>query len=423
MRIKRNIRFVTCLRHSKSGPDNYSIRLRISWAGLQQTFATGITVPVTSWDKSTSQITGPDSDRLNAIINDYSQTLDEIMQRFELIEKRVPDIDELTRLFDEESGAYVNTDPEPPKIPTVHEAFDEFMLDRGDMNSWTEGTHEKFRALQKKFDTLDPNLQFSQIDDAWLSKFIRHLIDQKFKNTTIQKNIAFIRWFLRWAVTKEYYLGKSHETFRPKLKGSHFENKTIIFLTEDELQKLHDHEFADDQQHLARVRDIFLFACYSGLRFSDISALRRSQIQGDMIRLTTKKTDDNLDIELNRHTKEILARYADTDNPDGKALPVVSNQKTNEYLKTACKVAGIKTPQRIIYFSGNRRIEESHPKYELITFHAARRTFITQALRLGIPIPVIMKWSGHKDMKMLKPYMEIVDELKAREMKKFDQMA
>ena len=57
-----------------------------------------------------------------------------------------------------------------------------------------------------------------------------------------------------------------------------------------------------------------------------------------------------------------------------------------------------------------------------MSFHAGRRTFITIALLLEIPIPVIMQWSGHHDTKMLKPYMAVVDELRKREMKKFDSL-
>ena len=67
-------------------------------------------------------------------------------------------------------------------------------------------------------------------------------------------------------------------------------------------------------------------------------------------------------------------------------------------------------------------VEVVQPKYELITFHAARRTFITHAVRLGIPIEVVMKFSGHHSPEMLKPYLKIVDELKKKEMTKFDQM-
>ena len=59
-------------------------------------------------------------------------------------------------------------------------------------------------------------------------------------------------------------------------------------------------------------------------------------------------------------------------------------------------------------------------KWELITTHCARRTFVVNSLRLGIPAEVIMKWTGHSDFKAMKPYIEIVDELKKENMSRYD---
>jgi integrase len=80
----------------------------------------------------------------------------------------------------------------------------------------------------------------------------------------------------------------------------------------------------------------------------------------------------------------------------------------------------IDEPQRIVYFIGNERYEEVYPKYELLTSHCGRRTFIVSALYLGIPAEVIMKWTGHSDYDSMKPYVKIIDDLKRDSMKKFD---
>ena len=66
---------------------------------------------------------------------------------------------------------------------------------------------------------------------------------------------------------------------------------------------------------------------------------------------------------------------------------------------------GANEPQRIVYFIGNQRYEEVYPKYELLTSHCGRRTFIINALYLGINAEVIMKWTGHNDYKSMKPYI------------------
>ena len=127
-------------------------------------------------------------------------------------------------------------------------------------------------------------------------------------------------------------------------------------------------------------------------------------------------------IELNDHAKAILDKYKDDDIKDGLALPVISNVKMNARLKILGQVCGIDEPIRIVYFQGNERIEQVMPKWALLTTHCGRRTFVVTALQLGIPSEVIMKWTGHSDMKAMKPYMAIVDELKERAMSRFNDL-
>ena len=103
-------------------------------------------------------------------------------------------------------------------------------------------------------------------------------------------------------------------------------------------------------------------------------------------------------------------------------MPVISKVKMNARLKILGQVCGIDEPIRIVYFQGNERIEQVMPKWALLTTHCGRRTFVVTALQLGIPSEVIMKWTGHADMKAMKPYMAIVDELKERAMSRFNDL-
>ena len=96
--------------------------------------------------------------------------------------------------------------------------------------------------------------------------------------------------------------------FRPKLKDT---QKKIIFLTWEELTKLREFEIPPAKQSLDRVRDVFLFQCFTGLRYSDVYNLRRSDIKEDHIEVTTIKTSDSLVIELNEYSKAILEKYQD----------------------------------------------------------------------------------------------------------------
>ena len=77
-------------------------------------------------------------------------------------------------------------------------------------------------------------------------------------------------------------------------------------------------------------------------------------------------------------------------------------------------------PIRETYYRGNERIDEVTPKYALLSTHTGRRTFICNALALGIPVQVVMKWTGHSDYKAMKPYIDIADEIKINAMTKFN---
>ena len=163
-----------------------------------------------------------------------------------------------------------------------------------------------------------------------------------------------------------------------------------------------------------------MFQCFTGLRYSDVENLKKSDIRENFIEVTTVKTSDNLIIELNNHSKDIIEKYKDYFNKYNKAFPVITNQKMNDYLKELAEIAEITEPIRETYYKGNERIDEVTPKYNLLSTHAGRRTFICNALALGIPPQVVMKWTGHSDYKAMKPYIDIADQTKINAMEKFN---
>ena len=126
-------------------------------------------------------------------------------------------------------------------------------------------------------------------------------------------------------------------------------------------------------------------------------------------------------IELNKYSKAILDKYKNETFPYNMALPVISNQRMNEYLKEMGKLCELNTPISEVYYKGNVRIENVSPKHELLSTHTARRTFISNALMKGIPVDVVMKWTGHSDYDAMKPYIAIADKAKKNEMSKFDE--
>ena len=98
------------------------------------------------------------------------------------------------------------------------------------------------------------------------------------------------------------------------------------------------------------------------------------------------------------------------------------NEKMNDYLKELAELEKINEPIHQTCYRGNERIDEVTPKYALLGTHAGRSTFICNALALGIPPQVVMKWTGHSDYKAMKPYIDIADDIKANAMNKFNQL-
>lgn len=358
---------------------------------------------------------------INKEIERFKACCDKLFEDFER-RNAVPKQNEFRDLFNRALGnAAIGKTADQKKDPAddFFKTFDLFVKKVGVQNAWTKATHTKFSSIKEHLKSFNPQLSLVSFDDDKMQDFVNYMHLVPLRNTTIGKNIAFVKWFLRWASKNNYYPGRVHETYQAKLKGMEG-TKEIIYVGWDELMALKDFNPPAHMPGLERVRDVFCFCCFTGLRFSDVKKLCRSDIRENHISVITQKTTDSLLIDLNDHSRAILDKYKDVQFPNDRALPVISNPKMNEALKTLGKLAELNTPQRIVYFQGNCRYEEVKPKYELLTTHAGRRSFVVNALYLGIAAEVIMKWTGHSDFKSMKPYIAIVDKLKAKEMEKFN---
>lgn len=430
MNIKRNIIF-TLESRKKDGvliTENVPIRMRVNFASKRIEFTTGYRIDAAKWDTDKQRVKNGCSNKLkqsaseiNASLLEYYTEIQSIFKRFE-VEDVMPTPEQIKEAFNALRKP-VSEEPKPKKeaLPCdFFQVFDDFVEDCGRQNNWTDSTFEKFAAVKNHLTNFREGLTFEFLDERGLNDYVGYLRDVKeMRNTTIGKQLSFLKWFLRWAFKKGVHQNNAYDSYKPKLKST---QKKIIFLTWDELNRLREFKIPSNKQALERVRDVFLFQCFTGLRYSDVFNLRRSDIKGDHIEVTTVKTSDSLIIELNNHSKAILDKYKDVAFEDDKVLPVITNQKMNDYLKELAEMAGIDEPIRQTYYKGNERIDEVTPKYALLGTHAGRRTFICNALALGIPPQVVMKWTGHSDYKAMKPYIDIADDTKANAMSKFNQL-
>ena len=430
MNIKRNIIF-TLESRKKDGvliTENVPIRMRVNFASKRIEFTTGYRIDSAKWDADKQRVKNGCSNKLkqsaseiNASLLEYYTEIQSIFKRFE-VEDVMPTPEQIKKAFNALHKP-VSEEPKPKKeaLPCdFFQVFDDFVEDCGRQNNWTDSTFEKFAAVKNHLTNFREGLTFEFFDERGLNDYVGYLRDVKeMRNTTIGKQLSFLKWFLRWAFKKGVHQNNAYDSYKPKLKST---QKKIIFLTWDELNRLREFKIPSNKQALERVRDVFLFQCFTGLRYSDVFNLRRSDIKGNHIEVTTVKTSDSLIIELNNHSKAILDKYKDVAFENDKVLPVITNQKMNDYLKELAEMAGIDEPVRQTYYKGNERIDDVTPKYALLGTHAGRRTFICNALALGIPPQVVMKWTGHSDYKAMKPYIDIADDIKANAMSKFNQL-
>jgi integrase len=294
--------------------------------------------------------------------------------------------------------------------------IDEFVRSESLTNGWCESTVGKFETLKAHLCAFHPNLNYSDITDTFLSDYLDYIIETcGLRNSSALKHLALFRWFLRWAVKRGARVPADFMDFRPRLRSS---DNQVVFLNWEELMRVYNFEGLIGS--LDRVRDVFCFCAFTSLRYSDVANLKLSDISEDCIRITTVKTGDYLTIDLNKYSRAILDKYRDYAKIYGKPLPVISNQKMNDYLKKLMKRCGIDTPITRTIFRGSQRTDITLPKYNLVGTHTARRTFICNALSLGIPPQIVMKWTGHSDYKSMKPYIDIADNERKRAMALFD---
>ncbi|MFZ4428434.1 MAG: site-specific integrase [Saprospiraceae bacterium] len=165
------------------------------------------------------------------------------------------------------------------------------------------------------------------------------------------------------------------------------------YLNEEELTRLM--EFSSSFDRLNKVKDFFVFSCFTGLAYADVKKLRRKEIErsssGNWIRTKRQKTGAMSNIPLLKTPLQILEKYANLDmlDDDDPVMPIISNQKMNAYLKELADLCGITKP---------------------LSFHTARHTFATTVtMTNGVPMESVSKMLGHKNLKSTQHYARIVD--------------
>ena len=405
------------------------VRMRVKWEGSRNILAlnVGYRVNVSRWDSEAQRCVARSfhgkyrvpAALINAELDRYAEAVSDAFRDFDK-KGAVPTVSEMRS----ELEKLLKTS-EPDECG-VFQAFDRYVREKTERNRWSYRMIQKMQGLKAKLRQWRPQLSWDDFTESGLYDFVAFLrgltrvnLDREsgmspLKDSTVDKHISALRWFLAWAHNTQLLACADFKTFRPKLQ---LIDKPVIFLEWSELMDLYSAEL---EPSFAQVRDVFCFCCFTSLRYSDVYELRWADVFDDHIRVTTQKTDDSLVIELNNYSSEIIGRYVDESYPDDKVFPVLSNQKMNDRLKELCRLCGLSRLIRVSEFENGERVDRLVPKWRLMSTHAGRRTFICNALMMGIPPNVVMRWTGHADYDSMKPYIAIADSVRAHEMAKFN---
>jgi integrase len=283
------------------------------------------------------------------------------------------------------------------KSPDFLGYFESIRSTKTHLNNWNNTA-----KWLKEFTKGQPVL-FASVDLKWLLEFQAFVLCHVANNTAFQ-----YMWVLRYTLSKAEREGIIEATpFRRMRKEDklRWEKSLPKYLTLEEVRKLANCETEVTQE----LRDAFLFACFCGLRWSDISRLTWNKVKEGAgrggadewaVELEVKKTRSQMNIPLPAQAVEILRRRKAggvawdapvfpwcAANPDEKAR----NNAANLMLKTWAKDAGLGKP---------------------VNFHMARHTFATLTLTHGADLYTVSKLLGHSDIKTTVIYAKVVDERK-----------
>lgn len=245
------------------------------------------------------------------------------------------------------------------------------------------------KTLLKEFESAyGLRLEWQTINVLFFQKFVEFSVRVKqVSNETIDKNLQRLRAFLRhcdevlgYPVCPDYRKFTKRNLPKGEASGG-------TFLTVDELAALQELDLRDNPR-LERVRDVFVFQCLTGVRFGDLQKLRPDHRHGSELQITTEKNRKSVVIPLSPAARAIWDRY-------GGELPVPSAQKMNQYLKEVAALAKLDEPVTIIRYSGSKRIERVKPKHEVLSSHAAKRTYVSLLRQRGVSLEAVMKVTGN----------------------------
>lgn len=382
------------------------IRANIKSDGKYLKYSTGESISPVHWDNSRKfpvKLSGRTSEavKINSIIKQlsrYSEAFQTICAKIEMREETLS-VAAIRKELD------IEFKKSTKKSNSFYAIFDLFIQEKIDIGKISTGAIKNYKniinVLQNFTSETGYKITFSSINNDFYVAYVKYSRNiLKHQNNTLGKYIGFIQSFMNWAALNNYHKNYDFKQFeKPKSETDE------IALSKEELEELYNYDFSF-KKSLERVRDVFIFGCTTGMRYSDYSVITKNHIRDNQIFLNSKKQKNNLGIPLNKYSTAILEKY-------NYSLPIISDQKFRDYLKIACKEVGFDEMTIKTTYIGNKRKDVKIPKYKRISTHTARRTFITLSLENGMRQDIVMSITGHKSLTHFMKYIKLTS--KSRE--------
>ena len=245
-------------------------------------------------------------------------------------------------------------------------------------------------------------LEFCDIDKLFFNDFVTYLQELNLSTNTIWHKTVSIKAVMKAANEQELTDNTKYTTFK-----NISEESQAVALSEWELDLLAKFDFSQSPR-LERTRDLFLIGCWTGLRFSDFTRIKRENIKDNMLTIQQQKTNEFVTIPLHPVFISIWEKY------NGVLPANISNRQFNDNLKDVCKEAGINERVMKSITKGGKKQTTVYEKWQLVSSHTARRTFATNLYKSGFPSISIMQITGHKTESSFLKYIKVTKEEHAK---------
>ena len=404
-----------------SSRTSYVVRIRVCYGGKRVDLRPGITLETKDqWQdhrvKRGCKVFGHSYNDINRRLTRYEEWIDEYFLTCE--EHHLdPSLDELRLCFNKEVSRKDDS-KELSAIPrlvsakkTFFELYKDFIKEmkiRHEDAQCKEDAIEPYLQLENRLLEFDWNLSLETLTRKKMIGFITFLAKRMY-NDAINKRLTYLRCFINWVEENGYSVNQEYRKYNPSLKES---VKDVRFLTVEDVDRLWNMELETSSMQV--TRDMFLFQCYTGLRYSDLKNLTRQDFyieEGNLyLRKITQKQKTKIDFKLPLRAKMIYEKYSRYVYANNATFPVISNSKYNKHLKELGHLAGIQGRWKDTQYRFDKP-EVLYTDRADLESHCGRRTFICMAYNAGMPIEHIAEITGHKCIEDLEPYIKATHKL------------